>query len=166
MTEENSFFLAQGEEVKFALTLYNYFGENETAVNKAIRRTYEEYHQSPRTVEGMSERKAVQLLSGAIRDYAWIESEQMYSGFVFDRPDGLAYNKIGSLSWTNGFAVAVPMLMAANKLQDDEARRQSLLFMENTMHNCMNPKSGLMFDAVDNNIWSGRGRIYKAFHHT
>lgn len=164
VTNENSFFLAHGEEITFALTLYSYSGEDETSINYAIRKTYKEYHQTPRTIDGMSERKAVQLLSEAIRDYAWIEQDKMYSGFVFDRPEGYGYNKLGSLSWTNGFAVAVPMLMAANKLQDDEARRQSLSFIDYAIHSCLNPKSGLMFDAVNGGVWSVRGWWYSGMH--
>ena len=164
VTEENSFFLASGEEVCFTLVLYSYIGEDETAVNRAIRQAYYEYHQSPRMVEGMSEKMAVSLLSEAIRDYAWLESERMYSGFVFDGPNGYTYNKIGSLSWTNGFAVAVPMLMAANKLGDDEARRQSLSFIEYAMQSCSNPKSGLMFDAVEGGVWSVHGWWYSGMH--
>ncbi|MBP5607023.1 MAG: hypothetical protein J6X66_01965 [Lachnospiraceae bacterium] len=112
----------------------------------------------------MDERKALSLLSGAIRDNAWLEEEKMYSGFVYDRKEGPRYNKIGSLSWTNGLAVAVPMLYAANRLNDDEATRQSLSFIENVVQNSFNPDSGLLYDAVEDGKWSVYGWWYNGMH--
>ena len=84
----------------------------------------------------------------------------MYSGFVYDRETGPRFNKIGSLAWTNGLAVAVPMLFAANRLNDDTARRQSLAFIENVVQNSFNTDSGLLYDAVENELDSRNNGSY------
>lgn len=160
LSKENTFELKSGEEITFEITVYEYAGESEQSVNRAIKHAYNKYHQSPRTIDGMTEKKAVELLSGAIRDYAWLPDENMYTGFVYDKPDGNICNKIGSLSWTNGLAVATPMLMAANKLKDETSRTQALSFINNVLENAYNPASSLLFDAVEDGKWSAKGWWY------
>ena len=165
VTKENAFELKSGEEIEFELVVYDFYGANEQSVNLAIKHAYDRYHQSPRKIEGMTERKALELLSGAIRDYAWLSEENMYTGFVYDKPDGNICNKIGSLSWTNGLAVATPMLMAANKLNDDIARNQALCFINNVIENSYNKSSNLLYDAVADNKWSVNGWWYDGMRH-
>lgn len=160
LSKENTIELKSGEEITFDITVYEYVGETEQAVNRAIKHAYNKYHQSPRTIEGMTEKKAVELLSGAIRDYAWLPDENMYTGFVYDKPGGNICNKIGSLSWTNGLSVATPMLMAANKLKDETSRNQALSFINNILENAYNPASSLLFDAVEDGKWSAKGWWY------
>ena len=160
---ENAFFLAAGEEVSFTLLVYDYAGEREPDVMRAVEDVYFRFHQSPREI-GMTPEKAVRLLSAAIRDEAWLENEKMYTGFVYDHPGGNTENKIGSLSWTNGLAVAVPMLLAANRLNDAEARRQALTFLNEVVTKSRNPGSGLMYDAVTDGVWSVRGWWYDGMH--
>ena len=164
VTDDNSFCIRSGESVEIPITIYDHKGEDERAIYKALLHTYSVFHESPRVIPGMSEEKAVTLLTGAIRDNAWLEEEKMYSGFVYDRAEGPRFNKIGSLSWTNGLAVAVPMLFAANKIKDAEARRQSLSFIENVVSHSFNQKSGLLYDAVDDGKWSVRGWWYNGMH--
>lgn len=160
LSRVNSFELKSNEEIEFELIVYDYVGTNEQAVNSAIKHSYMRFHKSPRKIDGMSEKKAVELLSGAIRDYAWLPEEDMYTGFVYDKPDGNICNKIGSLSWTNGLAVATPMLMAANKLNDEVARNQALSFIGNVVDNAYNKSSGLLYDAVEDRKWSVYGWWY------
>ena len=162
--ENNSFYIKSGETIEVPLIIYDYEAKDERAIYRALEHVYDRFHEMPRTVPGMNEEKAVTLLGSAIRDNAWLEEEKMYSGFVYDRKDGPRYNKIGSLSWTNGLAVAVPMLFAANRLRDDEARRQSLIFIENVVQNSFNPASGLLFDAVEDGEWSVHGWWYNGMH--
>lgn len=158
--EHNSWILKGHEEISFELAVYDYSGDSEQAVNKAVRHAYNRFHQSPRTIAGMNPKKAVELLSGAIRDYAWLPEENMYTGFVYDKPDGNISNKIGSLSWTNGLAVATPMLMAANMLGDEVSRNQALCFINNVLDNAYNKSSELLYDAVCDKEWSVKGWWY------
>ncbi|MBO4900654.1 MAG: hypothetical protein J5509_10240 [Lachnospiraceae bacterium] len=164
VTETNSIRIKAGESLSFPIIIYDYEGEEECAIYRALEDTYNHFHESPRTIPGMTEEKAAAMLSSAIRDNAWLEEEQMYSGFVYDRKEGPRFNKIGSLSWTNGLAVALPMLLAANQLKDDVARDQSLAFIENVVQNSFNPDSGFLYDAVEDGKWSVHGWWYNGMH--
>ena len=159
----NSFCIKAGETIEFPIFIYDYEGEGECAIYRALSHAYGTFHEVPRTIEGMDEDKALSLLSSAIRDNAWLEEEKMYSGFVYDREEP-RFNKIGSLSWTNGLAVAVPMLFAANRSQDEKGRKQSLEFIENVVSNSFNPDSELLYDAVEDGKWSVRGWWYNGMH--
>lgn len=164
VTDANSFSLMAGEEYSFSLTVYNYAGSDERAIYTAIEDVYYEYHEAPRTVEGMDVTRALSMLSGAIRDYAWLDEEKIYTGFVYDRPEGLAYNRIPSVSWTNGMAVATPMLMAANRLSDDRAREQSITFIDDIIKSSLNPESGFMYESVEDGKATVRGWWYNGMH--
>ena len=164
LDDNNSFCIKAGGTIEIPLIIYDYEGEDERAIYRALSDVYCRFHEVPRTIPGMNENKALSLLSSAIRDNAWLEEEKMYSGFVYDRKEGPRYNKIGSLSWTNGLAVAVPMLFAANRLQDEKAREQSLAFIENVIQNSFNPNSELLYDAVEDGKWSVYGWWYNGMH--
>ncbi len=164
LSEENSFRIAAGESVEFPMIIYDYEGEDERAIYTALNHAYSVFHEAPRSIDGMDPDRALTLLGGAIRDNAWLEPEKMYSGFVYDRTQGPKYNKIGSLTWTNGLSVAVPMLLAANRLNDDRARAQSLAFLENVIENSYNPRSHLLYEAVEDGKWSVRGWWYNGMH--
>ncbi len=159
--EENCFVLEAGETVQFAVRVYDYEEKNEAAVHKAIENEYKIVHQAPRTLNGMSLQKATKEIATAIADAAWIEEEAAYSGFVFEQEDGShTYNYLGSLSWTNGLAVAVPMLLSGLRLQDERIRGQAVRAIQNIVDNCMNPASGLPFDAVQHGNWNLNGWWY------
>lgn len=164
LTEDNSFKIKPDEEITIILRVYDYEAENELGIYKAMKDAYLAYHEAPRSVEGMTVKKAAELLSMAIKDYAWLEDEKMYTGFVYDKPGGNRSNKIGSLSWTNGMAVACPMLMAANRLKDEEMRNQALTFIDQVVNHSLNPASGLLFDAVADGVWSTKGWWYSGMH--
>ena len=164
LDDNNSFCIEAGETIEFPITVYDYAGGDERSIYNALIHTYTRFHEMPRTISGMDEDKAVFLLSAAIRDNAWLEEEKMYSGFVFDREKGPGFNKIGSLSWTNGLAVAVPMLFAANRMRDEKARNQSISFIDNVIENSFNKDSGLLYDAVEDGRWSVYGWWYNGMH--
>ena len=146
------------------MTVYDYQGEDERAIYTAIEDCYWQFHEKPRSIPGMDARKAMTMLSSSVRDYAWLEEEKMYSGFVYDRADGLQYNRIPSVSWTNGLAVAVPMLLVANELQDQEARRQSVIFVDHLIKTAYNPQSGFLYESEKNGKPSVRGWWYDGMH--
>ena len=160
---ENCFVLEAGEEVVFELSVFEYEAENAIGIHEAIRQVYQQYHESPRTVGSVQ--AAVGELSDAISRCAWLPEQKMYSGFVWKQEDGsYTYNPLGSLTWTNGLAVAVPMLMASIRMQKEEMRSQALCCIENIMDNCMNPLSGLPYDAVADGKWSIRGWWFDGMH--
>lgn len=164
VTQNNSCKISAGEEVSLQIRVYDYVAEDETGVHQAIKDVYAAYHQSPRKIEGMTVKKATKMLADAIRDYAWLEDEHMYSGFVYDRENGFEYNKIYSLTWTNGLSVACPMLLAANRMQDARMREQALSFIGEVLAHSYNPSSGLLYEAINSGVWSTRGWWYSGMH--
>lgn len=164
ITAENAFVLASGEEYTFELTVYSYNAQDERDVYRAIEDIYWKYHEEPRRIPGMNPEKALELLSAAVRDYAWLPEERMYSGFVYDKPEGFTYNRIPSIAWTNGMAVAVPMLLAANRMGDAEARAQSLTLIEDVVQNDRNEASGFLYEVKENGKHTVRGWWYTGMH--
>ena len=153
----NCFELAAGESAEFAMDLYEYDAESELAINAALERIYYRYHQKPR--QGSDIRTAAADLSKAIHDYAWLPEERHYSTFVYEDPatGGYRYNKIISISWTDGLTAATPVLMAALRLGDEPMREQALSCIANIVENSLNPASGLPYEAYQDGKWSING---------
>lgn len=162
--DQNVFVLKSKSEYSFLITVYDYAGEDERAVYRAVEDVYWKYHESPRKIDGMDSYKALTLLSGAIRDYAWLNDERIYTGFVYDKPEGFTYNRIPSVTWTNGLSVAVPMLMAANRLGDEKARGQSLTFIEDVISKSYNKDSGFLYESVADGKPTVHGWWYDGMH--
>lgn len=85
--------------------------------------------------------------------------DRSYTTFVYEDKEtgGYRYNKIISISWTDGLSVATPMLMAALRLEDEPMREQALSCIENIIENSMNPASGLPYEAYQDGKWSING---------
>lgn len=162
--DENCFELAPGESVIISLELFEYAAESELSVNAAIQEVYYRYHQHPREASDL--RTTVTDLSRAVYQYAWLPEDLSYSGFVIeDRENGgYRYNKIFSLSWTNGLSVAVPVLMASLRLEDESMRQQALTCITNMMNNALNPATGLPYETYDNGTWSNKGWWFDGMH--
>ena len=161
--EDNCICLAPGEQAVVRLELISCPSENETGFYTALERVYRLYHQRPRTVGGPE--TAIRNLSQAVYQYAWLPEERCYSGFVReDGAGGFTYNKIHSLTWTNGLTVAVPLLMAADTGGDEQMRAQALTFIEDSVAHCMNPASGLPFETRWQGNWSEKGWWYDGMH--
>lgn len=165
LKEENCICLGENESVTIQMNVYDYEGGDETATHDAFQHVYSLYHEPPRRLEGMDYKAAVNDLAGAISEYAWLEEEQCYSGFVWDHADGtFTYNKLGSLSWTNGLSVAVPMLLAGIRTGREEMYKQALTFIDNVVAQSMNERSGLPYDAVNDGVWSVHGWWFQNMH--
>lgn len=162
--EENCFRLDAGASVSFTLYVYDWEITERTEILSAFEDVYARIHEKPRSIPGMTCRKALAAIAGAVDSEAWLEEEKMYAGFVYDRPGGNTENKLGSLSWTNGLTVAVPQLEAGLILQDARMTEHALTCIENIAENCLNPHSGLPYDAVENGHWSVRGWWYDGMH--
>lgn len=98
-------------------------------------------------------------ISSGGRKQQWLPGDRHYSTFVYEDAEsgGYRYNKIISISWTNGMTVAAPMLMAALRLNDEPMRQQALSCITNIIEHSMNPESGLPYDAYQDGIWSIKG---------
>ncbi|WP_160031553.1 hypothetical protein [Paenibacillus sp. An7] len=155
--EDNCFEIQAGETIQFAVDLYEYEAESELGINTALEHLYYRYHQQPR--EGSDIKTAASDLSSAIFTYAWLSEERHYSAFVFEdkQTGGWRYNKIISISWTNGLTIATPVLMAALRLGDEAMREQAISCITNIIENSLNPKTGLPYSAYHNGEWSNKG---------
>ena len=169
LTGESCIALLPGEAMDMQLAVYSYQADKPTDIHAAIKAAYQIYHEAPRkvnTLEGNDYVKnAVKDIATPIYEDAWLPEEKSYSGFVFQNEDGsFRYNKIGSLSWTNGLSVIVPMLMSSLCLQNDAMREQTLTAIDYILANCMNPASGLPYDAVSEGKWSTHGWWFDGMH--
>ncbi len=152
----NCFVIAKGEKIKFKINYAVYEAEYANGIHKAVEEAYYRFHQEPRRTSDIH--TAVKDILEAVSEYAWLEEDKAYSGFVYDSEDGkYTYNKLPSISWTNGLAVAVPALLAAIRTDNDKARNQALCCIQNIVDNSINPESGLPFEACHDGEWSNRG---------
>ncbi len=156
--------LAAGETLELELLVYNFAAQDERAFYPAVEAVYNLYHQAPRN--GPDIQTAAADLAGAVAHDAWLEESKNYSGIVYEKPDGtLEYNPIFSISWTNGLSVAVPLLMAALRLQDEAIRTQALACIDNIAAHSLNPRSGLPFETWDATAgWSSHGWWFDGMH--
>ncbi len=155
---ENCFEIQPNETVELFLDVFDYEATSELAINKAIQQVYYQYHQLPRRSSDIH--STVKDLSNAIYNYAWISQDLSYAGQVFEDTNiegGYRFNKIYSLSWTNGLSVAVPMLMAAHRIENESMRQQALSSINNIIDNCINPNSGLPYDSYSDGKWKNNG---------
>ena len=154
---DNCFELESGEAIDFSMDLYQYDAKSELDINAAIQDVYYRYHQKPRKVNDV--KTAVADLSKAVYQDAWLPEELSYAGQVFEDRyvEGYRYNKILSLSWTNGMSVATPMLMSALRLGDESMRQQAISCITNIIEHSLNPASGLPYDACNDGKWSING---------
>lgn len=164
LSDKTTFKLSIGECYTFDLNVYSYLGDDERAIYPALEDCYFRYHERPRSIAGMNAPKALEMLCSAVRDYAWLDEEKIYTGFVYDKPEGFSYNRIPSISWTNGLVVAVPMLIWANRTGDGLARSQSLTFIEHNIKKAYNPSSGFLYESMENGHPSVRGWWYNGMH--
>lgn len=159
---ENCFTLEGKESIEFYMDLYDDFASCALEVNEIIKEVYYRYHQSPRKASDVE--TAVLDLSHAVFEDAWVAEDVSYAGQVFEEEEGYRYNKIYSLSWTNGMSVATPMLMAGLRLKDEAIRKQALSCINYMMSNCMNPLTGLPYEAYQDGVWSNRGWWFDGMH--
>lgn len=161
---DNCFQLEAGETVEVTLDLYEFKAKTELDINTVIEEVYYRYHQSPRKASDI--KTTVADLSQAVYQDAWLPEDLSYSGQVFeDKNNGTyRYNKIISISWTNGLAVATPMLMAALRLQNESMRQQALCCITNIIEHSLNPSTGLPYEAYSDGEWSTHGWWFDGMH--
>lgn len=162
--DNKCFELEAGETVELELNLYEFDAESENDINHVIREVYYEYHQSPRKVS--DPKTATAHLSEAIFNDGWCQDDLQYYGQVFeDNENGsYRYNKIMSFSWTNGMAVAAPMLLAALRTHNELMLKQAISCISNIIEHSLNKSSGLPYDAYENGKWSVKGWWFDGVH--
>ena len=163
---ENYFVLAKGKSLQWDFYAYDFDAHSPLQVHDVIKCAYDFYHQSPRKAATVEE--SVKNLSLAVCDYAWLPDEKIYSGFVRETSEEgvFSYNKIPSISWTNGIVVAYPQLLASVRLKNHKMREQALQCIQNIVDFSLNRKSNLPYETCDSEsgVWSCRGWWYDGMH--
>ena len=154
----NAFRLEAGEVFSVDIAVFDYPAEDARGINGAVRWAYRRFHESPR--EGLPIRTAVEDIANAVSRDAWLEDSDAYAGFVFDWQHDHEVRRLPSISWTNGMAVAVPMLQAAHRLGREDMRAQALRCIDHAVNTSINPRNGLPFTAEIDGTWSNRGWWY------
>lgn len=156
--------LAPGGAAIMRLDVVDAPARDERAIIPVLETVYRRFHEPPRQVGAPA--RAIRDIAVAVDRDAWLEDEHMYAGFVFDHHSPgdeiiegkpYMYRRLGSSSWTNGMASAVPMLASAWRLGDDAMRRHALDGIEHIIQHCINPTNGLPYTAVEHERWSNRG---------
>ncbi|WP_238915792.1 hypothetical protein [Clostridium sp. YIM B02555] len=161
---ENCFELEPGEIIEVAMDVYEFYAKSELDINPVIEEVYYRYHQKPRKASDI--KTTVEDLSLAVYQDAWLPEDSSYSGQVFENENSgdYRYNKIISITWTNGLSVATPILMAALRLENESMREQALACITNIVNNSLNSVTGLPFGAYDNGKWSNYGWWFDGMH--
>lgn len=165
MLGENCFVLEPGETVEIQLELFEFDAQSELDTNTVIQAVYNRYHEAPR--KASDAKTTVADLATAIYQDGWLPEDLSYSGQVFEdgtEHGGYRYNKLLSISWTNGLSVATPMLLAALRLGNENMRQQALSCITNIVENSLNPSSGLPYDACKDGKWSIKGWWFDGVH--
>lgn len=148
--------LAPGGAAIMRLDIVDAPARDERAIIPVLETVYRRFHEPPRQVGAPA--RAIRDIAVAVDRDAWLEDEHMYAGFVFDHHSPgdeiiegkpYMYRRLGSSSWTNGMASAVPMLASAWRLGDDAMRRHALDGIEHIIQHCINPTNGLPYTAVE-----------------
>lgn len=160
--DENCFCIAPEEKITWTILYYEYQAEDEREVYRAVEKIYENCYEEPRRAGNVPQ--AAADLSGAVYQEAWIEEDLSYSGFVFEEEGHRRFNKIYSLTWTNGLSVAVPMLMAALRTNHEHMRDQALCCIEHIAKHSLNPRANLPYGAYDGKTWNNEGWWFDGMH--
>ena len=167
-TSQNYFTLKANQKITQIFYVYDFDAASVTDIHKVIRNVYEAYHEAPRQSASLEE--AIEDLSLAVCDYAWLPSQKCYSGFVreagFDQKgkESFSYNVIPSISWTNGIVVAYPQLIASARLKNQKMRNQALVCIQNIVDNSLNTASSLPYESFDGQNWTCHGWWYGGMH--
>lgn len=159
---ENCFSIRKGETFTVLLHGFDIPAEDEREIHSVLKWVYARYHESPRTLRSVPD--TVREISCAIMKDAWVPENHCYTGFVFDRGDHYENRLLPSITWTNGLAAAVPMLLSALHLENAEMRSQALECIDHIVKYCINEKNDLPYLAEQDGIWSNRGWWFDKQH--
>lgn len=153
---DNCLTLAAGESLTITLYQFDLSAENERALQPALIKVYELFHEPPRRRTSLRD-TADQMVTAIARD-AWLPHKHSYACFVFDRGDHFEYRELPSISWTNGLSTATPMLQCAHRLGREDVRQQALCCIDHIVAASLNPRSGLPYMCEkENGLWDNNG---------
>ena len=153
---DNCLMLAAGESLTITLYQFELSAENERALQPALMKVYELFHEPPRRRSSI--RQTIDDMVTAIARDAWLPHKSSYACFVFDKGDHFEYRELPSISWTNGLSAATPMLQCAHRLGREDVRQQALCCIDHIVQASLNPRSGLPYMCEkENGRWDNNG---------
>ena len=159
---ENCFSIRKGETFTVLLHSFDLPAEDEREIHSVLKWVYTRYHESPRTLRTVAD--TVREISAAIMKDAWVPENHCYTGFVFDRGDHYENRLLPSITWTNGLAAAVPMLLSSLHLENTEMRAQALECIDHIVKCSLNEKNDLPYLTEQDGVWSNRGWWFDKQH--
>lgn len=162
-----------GRSITFGVQVFTFLCPREDGVGRVLQHVYGRYHQRPVPRDDADLRTTVGRMTRAIARDAYDPEARTY-GLVrldpvsTDRPDLFALQSRfdpdrytatweGVIAWTNGAAIAAPLLRAAARLGDEDLRRQATAVIDAIVAGSRNPVTGIPFAARVDGVWTNRG---------
>jgi hypothetical protein len=139
--------LEKGQQLIVESLIYLDKAEDRFAWEKANRVFYDFLSEelTPRT----SPEHCARLITRALVEDAVVEESGLFR--VTDRTDEC------DIGWTGGMMVAYPLLLAGEKLKNEQARQTAIHAMDQLVNKGFNKKSGLFYDSWRNGEWTVDG---------
>jgi hypothetical protein len=162
-----------GTTAKFEVRVFSFNSEHEDGLGKVIENVYGLYHETPLKKNEPGIRETVTNISNAISKDAYSPPNNSYS-LTTMKPMSLSmWNKYelknhytpgdyqsnyeGLIGWTNGAVIAVPLLQASYRLNDNSLRSQALKVIDEIAGKSLNPATGIPYCAKINGAWTNQG---------
>lgn len=160
-----------GATVRFDISVFSFASEHEDGLGKVIEKVYEAYHESPVKKNESGIREAATDISRAISTDAYNPLTNSYALIMMNPADSISTyemknrfspgdylaNNEGLIGWTNGAAIAVPLLQASYRLGDGALRSQAVNVIDEIVEKSMNPATGIPFCAKVDGKWTNQG---------
>lgn len=161
-----------GATVKFDIRVFSFASGHEDGLGKVIETVYEAYHESPVKKDESGIREAATDLSRAISKDAYNPLTNGYTLITMNpvssfnktyemknrfSPGDYQANNEGLIGWTNGAAIAAPLLEASYRLGDPASRSQAVKVIDEIVGKSVNPATGIPFCAKVDGKWTNQG---------
>lgn len=153
--DANCFHLPAGTEYTFQMQVYVLECPEEAGMSAVVDDVYCRWHASPR--QGADYKECISDIAEAIYHDCWLDVEHNYATMISIENGHIQRQLSTSISWTGGLEIAVPMLMAATRLNNDSYRLQALSCIQDIVDHSMNVNSGLPYESCNNGQWSVDG---------
>lgn len=160
---------------EFAFRLYDFAANTETALGRILADVYAVYSEPPRA--GAAPAEAVEKIARAIVEDAYDAEHCTFAlialdpvpaenhaahkprEFAIDAPEEATYHRHheGGIAWTNGLAIAHPLLQAAHRLNRPEWKAPAYAVIDNIVGNALNPRTGLPYACRAGGCWTNAG---------
>ncbi|MCC5806073.1 MAG: hypothetical protein JJU00_07055 [Opitutales bacterium] len=164
---------AHTHEITFRL--YEFAAASETALGRILADVYASYRERPRA--GAAPAQAVEMITRAVVEDAYDAEHRTFAligldpipddpqaprqprEFAIDAPEKATYHRHyeGGIAWTNGLAIAFPLLQAAHRLNRPEWKAPAYAVIDDIVGHSLNPRTGLPYSCKIRDRWTNAG---------